>query len=564
MKKIIVFFLVVLLDLPAFAENYLLNGGQESQINYKMVQKIQPSSNALKLLLSYVIPESYKSPTYNQRITNLDFNFSPEPLNRIDKSDRRGNKVIEVIWEAPLRPVTTTINLSAANSVKLQTLNSNAPFPPENLPEEVKAYLEATEQVNSNDREIKAKALELTRSSETEFDAVQKVLTWVVDHLHYVLTPPSYSAAYSFNSGKGNCQNYSHLAAALMRVVGIPVRIVNGISLDQPYDIDLGNDILTMKMAQGRHSWIEIYFPDLGWIPFDPAGTELFVSNRFIRVEVGLDNEESCQDGLIRWSYTKGTTGKPSLEENIDAEFIADRVALLGQKTNYGPRELLLSPRITAGFTKISAPPLPPPPGEVPEIDLKTLRYSVPFVFGNLEFPENVDFLSVRGPVQQGPEGTMEMHKNFLVETAEYVTTQGRQYAQTFILSKPLKLEKAGLALHKFSEDGQLWLELLKDDGGRPGDYIAASDIIALNQIERRPGYSWVDFDFSGSSLILQPGRYWLALGFTGSPIVNWFFTYGKPVGPQDGTRYKTMFDETWSRSLAYEFNYRVSGLAAE
>jgi hypothetical protein len=77
-------------------------------------------------------------------------------------------------------------------------------------------------------------------------------------------------------------------------------------------------------------------------------------------------------------------------------------------------------------------------------------------------------------------------------------------------------------------------------------------------------GYSWVDFDFADSSIILSPGRYWVALGFTDSAIVNWFFTYGKPVGPQDDTRYKTMFDDTWSHSLAYEFNYRVMGLVSK
>jgi len=53
-----------------------------------------------------------------------------------------------------------------------------------------------------------------------------------------------------------------------------------------------------------------------------------------------------------------------------------------------------------------------------------------------------------------------------------------------------------------------------------------------------------------------------VALGFTGSPVVNWFFSYGKPIGPQDGTRYKTIFDADWSRSLDFEFNYRVTGLA--
>jgi hypothetical protein len=59
----------------------------------------------------------------------------------------------------------------------------------------------------------------------------------------------------------------------------------------------------------------------------------------------------------------------------------------------------------------------------------------------------------------------------------------------------------------------------------------------------------------------MAPGSYWIALGFTGSPIVNWFYTYGKPVGPADGTRYKDIFDKEWSGALNYEFNYRVAGV---
>ncbi|MDZ7597940.1 MAG: hypothetical protein U5J82_06560 [Desulfobacterales bacterium] len=46
------------------------------------------------------------------------------------------------------------------------------------------------------------------------------------------------------------------------------MRIVNGVTLKQPYDIGKTNSVLTMKTAQGRHSWIEVYFPDLGWAAF--------------------------------------------------------------------------------------------------------------------------------------------------------------------------------------------------------------------------------------------------------------------------------------------------------
>jgi hypothetical protein len=128
------------------------------------------------------------------------------------------------------------------------------------------------------------------------------------------------------------------------------------------------------------------------------------------------------------------------------------------------------------------------------------------------------------------------MEKNFLVETAEYVTTKMTQYAQVFVLKKPLKLFKAGLALHKFGGGGQLWIELAEDVEDKPGAVMATSDLLSLDQIRQKAGYDWIDFSF-GDSPLLSPGKYWILLGFTGSPVVNWYYTYGKPVGPVDGTR---------------------------
>ena len=562
--KVIIFLCVLIFSVsPGYTENYLLNGGQESKINYRLVQEIQPSSNIRKLVLNYVVPVSFNSPTYNQNITDLDLRFHPEPAKKTEKTDKRGNKVIEATWMPPLKDIKATVSLTAKNNVDLKTINTTTPFPVKNITDKVKVYLKPTKQVSSANIEIIKKARELTVSSKTEFDAVQKILTWVVDHMHYVLRPKSYNSLYSLKSGKGNCQNYSHLSAALMRSVGIPVRIVNGITLKQPYDIKIKRSILTMKMAQGRHSWIEVFFPDLGWVPFDAQGTELFVSNRFIRVEVGLDNNETEQDGLMRWTRLKGSKDKPSFGESISADFMDDKVDLNAEKTKYGPREMLLSPKVKSTFSMIPLVPHKPQKFN-PQKVIKTLDYSRPFLFGNLDFPENEDFLSTRGPAEEGADGTMKMKKNFLVETAEYVTTKGQQYAQTFILNEPIKLQKIGLALHKFGTEGQLWLELYKDNNGKPGEHITTSDIFLLNKVKYKPGYSWFDFSFEDSSRILPQGRYWIALGFTGSPIVNWFFTYGKPVGPHDGTRYKKMFDEDWGRRLSFEFNYRVKGLAAK
>ena len=562
------FGLFVVWSSSCLAENYLINGGQESQITYKMVQKVEPAPGTQKLVLSYVIPESFSSPTYKQSISAFRLDFSIPPSSREESVDERGNKIVRAIWNKPQAPVQSVIQFTAANTTSLKPLRTSAAFPLTAIESAVQPFLEVTSQVPAENSEIIRLARQLTSASKTEFDAVQRILAYVVDHLHYVLVPQSYDALYSLRTGKGNCQNYSHLTAALMRAVGIPSRIVNGITLKEPYDVAVPGGTLTLRMAQGRHSWIEVWFPDLGWVPFDPQQTALYVSNRFIRVEIGLDNEETCNDGLIRWTQSQSSQVQPQFEETIIAVMASDRVDLRAEKQNYGPQKLLFFPPVEARFAKVSAAPATPPPPPPQQVSVRTMRkiaYSQPFSQGNTEFPQNTNFLSTRGPAQKTEGGQMEMRKNFMVETAEYVTTQGNQYAQTFIVNKPLKLSMVGLALHKFGGSGQLWVEILKDDGsGKPGSYVTTSAYLSVEQIKYSAGYDWVDFNFGDSDLLLPPGRYWIALGFTGSPIINWFFSYGKTVGPEDGTRYKTLFDETWSRSLSYEFNYRIIGLTGD
>ncbi|MCF8049836.1 MAG: transglutaminase domain-containing protein [Desulfobacterales bacterium] len=542
----------------AKAENYLLTGEQYSQIRYRSTHRIRPSDDVRSITLTYVIPHSFHSTTVRQDVGPPTVDCQPQPAQTSEKTDAHGNRILELTWPSEGGPVSAQLSFDLETSVSMNDLRTDAPFPVGDLPSEVGRYLASTAQVPAQDPRIVALSRELTGESSTQFDAVQKILTWMVDHLRYVLTPEAPDALYALENGRGNCQNYSHLAASLLRASGIATRIVNGFTLKKPYDIHLGGATLTMKMAQGRHSWIEVYFPDLGWVPFDPQGSELFVSNRFIRVEIGMDNAETIQDGLLRWTRVKGSSGRPEFAEEIDARFDQDRVEVSAVKADYGPREILLCPQLEAAFTQIKRPEPPPPPEEIPPARLQDLSYRVAHAFGNLEFPRGVDFLSGFQPPEDAQK--QEIRRNFLVETAEYVTTKGQQYAQTFLLERPMLLESVSLALHCFNQDGQLWVELFKDGGGAPAEVIATSDIRPLSQIPFTPGYDWVEFDFSRSPVVLSPGRYWIALGFTGAPIANWFFSYGKPVGPEDGTRYRTMFDEDWSRSLSYEFNYRVSG----
>ena len=564
MKKLFAAILGITLLWPVLspAENYTVKGDMGASIRYELQEQVTAGGGIQKMVLSFVVPQSFQSPTSSQEIKEFGLAFSPEPQDKKNTTDGRGNQIIVATWIRPPDVIDVRLFCNAKSETKLPALATQDPFPLVTVKPELMDYLKPTEQVQSNNPRIRELASQLTSNVKTEFDAVQRVIAWVVDHVHYVTPPAKYDAVYSLESGKGNCQNFSHLTAALLRAVGIPVRIINGVTFNQPFDIAWQKGTLTFKMGQGRHSWVEVWFPELGWVPFDPQNTMLFVSTRYLRIEVGVDNNETKNDGLLRWAQLKDAE-RPKLQESIAGNFNSDKVNVKGDRETYGPKNLLLSPFVKAEFKQIEVPPPPPPPPPITDEEKKGLRYDVPFVFGNLQFPENVDFAFPRVTKAAGVN-QFEMSRNFLVETAEYVTTNLTQYAQVVVLRKPVRLQKVALALHKFGGDGLLWLDIFQDDQGKPGQPITTSDFVNLDQLSLKPGYRWSDFDFSRDNPILMPGSYWIALGFTGSPIVNWFYTYGKPVGPVDGTRYKSVFQQNWSGALNYEFNYRVSGLTVK
>lgn len=544
-----------------FAENYLLNGGQLSDIHYTMEQEFTPVPGIQSLTIGYVIPQDFSSPSYNQDIRDFQVRFSEEPASKTERTDSRGNRIVRVTWRSPEKPIRLTTAILAQNRTYLETIETDAPFPPRDIPPDVRIYLRPTRQVPSDHPEIRRKAEEITASSGTQFDAVQQILSWIVDRVDYVLIPKDYGAIHSIRTGRGNCQNFSHLAATIMRAVGIPVRIVNGVTLKEPYNIQLSGGAMTVRMAQGRHSWIEVYFPDLDWVPFDPQNMQLFVSNRFIRVEVGLDNDDTINDGSIRYRRSTRTRQRPRFEEAVHVRFEQDHVQLFAERQTYGPKKMLFSPPVEAAFTQVVYEASAVLPHIIPPMELASTTFSRPDTIGNLEFPESADFLNARDATEDANTDETVLRKNFLVETAEYVTTEGKRYAQTFILKEPLELSKIGLALHAFGGSGSLWIELHEDDGqGRPGELVGTSGIRSVDTLPKGAGYRWVDFE-TADPVRLNGGRYWIALAYTGSPVLNWFFTYGKPVGPADGTRYNTLFDSTWSHSLSYEFNYRVIGM---
>lgn len=87
--------------------------------------------------------------------------------------------------------------------------------------------------------------------------------------LHYI--PGSTSAEspveHILETGRGVCQDYTHLMLAIARSWGIPARYVSGYL----HSAQSGEQALN----NATHAWVECRLPELGWVGFDPTNQHL-------------------------------------------------------------------------------------------------------------------------------------------------------------------------------------------------------------------------------------------------------------------------------------------------
>ncbi len=84
--------------------------------------------------------------------------------------------------------------------------------------------------------------------------------------------------SFLFNTKQGHCEFFATAMTLMMRSQNIPARLVNGF-LGGVWN-GSGN---YMSVRQGdAHSWVEVYLPEYGWVPFDPtpsSGTTPMANN---------------------------------------------------------------------------------------------------------------------------------------------------------------------------------------------------------------------------------------------------------------------------------------------
>ena len=104
-----------------------------------------------------------------------------------------------------------------------------------------------------------------------------------------------YVDQFLFESQLGYCDNYSTSMVVLLRSEGIPARWVKGFTAGERIDsqaTEFSEDLQNTYQvtSANAHSWVEVYFPEIGWVPFEP--TQGFSNNTDFYSDVDTDSED--------------------------------------------------------------------------------------------------------------------------------------------------------------------------------------------------------------------------------------------------------------------------------
>ncbi len=115
-------------------------------------------------------------------------------------------------------------------------------------------------------------AAEWTRGAATPVDAALLIRDRLRNDFTYSLAQPASAAAdpllaFLEEVQEGHCEYFASSMVVMLRTLGVPARIVNGFQGGE------WNPIGEYWLVRQReaHSWVEVHFPEEGWIIFDPT-----------------------------------------------------------------------------------------------------------------------------------------------------------------------------------------------------------------------------------------------------------------------------------------------------
>ena len=170
--------------------------------------------------------------------------------------------VFDLDPEHPVNRYQATSDIGQAEAADLRAAEGASP------PDVTSSYLE----LPPIDGRIPLLADQVTASAGSHYDKALALENYLRTHFAYSLqlprtVPHDPLANFLFERRQGHCEYFASSMAVMLRTLGIPSRVVNGFRSGE------FNDLTSQYVirASNAHSWVEAYFPNYGWVAFDPT-----------------------------------------------------------------------------------------------------------------------------------------------------------------------------------------------------------------------------------------------------------------------------------------------------
>ncbi len=155
-------------------------------------------------------------------------------------------------------------SIGAATPEELRALPEEAP------PENLQRYLQLPEDLPARVGDL---ARRITEGATTDYDKVKAIEGWLADNYHYNIDSPVPGEGrdavdhFLFDTDVGFCEQFASATTVMLRSLGIPARFVAG------YTPGTRNPLTGYYEVKNSdaHTWIEVWFPKVGWYEFDPT-----------------------------------------------------------------------------------------------------------------------------------------------------------------------------------------------------------------------------------------------------------------------------------------------------
>lgn len=141
-------------------------------------------------------------------------------------------------------------------------------------------------------QKVRDLAFEITSGQNNPYDKALALETFLRQYPYSldVPVPPidkDIADYFLFELQKGYCDYFATTMVVMARSVGIPTRLVVGYTRGE-FDFETNSFVVIEKNA---HSWVEVFFPDIGWVEFEPTSNQPDI-NRLVESE-SLDVNEN-------------------------------------------------------------------------------------------------------------------------------------------------------------------------------------------------------------------------------------------------------------------------------